>query len=39
MYLDGDPVLHNMDEGNKFIAAPILLIISTDTIFETLVKC
>lgn len=38
MYLDGDTVLHIIDEGTKFSAAQFLPSISTDEIWETLVK-
>ena len=39
MYLDGKPVLHIVDDGTKFGAAHFLSDISTETIWNTIVKC
>lgn len=39
MVLDGDPVLHIVDDGTKFSAARFLPDVSTDTIWKTIVEC
>ena len=39
MYINGDPILHIVDEGTHFSAEKILPAVSTDSVWQALLKC
>ena len=38
-YINGNPILHIVDEGNHFSAAQFLPAVSTDSVWQALLKC